>query len=147
MNAALTPRSVSARYLQSGKTCGVRVMKNIAAAVIIGGLTLPALAATPAPVTVREYPLNFEAGGASAPITLYRHQGALAFVVIDSISARSGYRIDVGSIARYGDKAGKSLPLGAYLPLRNGEAVTLQLAKDSTLKLKAHVMVVTGYGA
>ena len=98
-------------------------------------------------MTVKEYPLNFEGGGAREPITLYRHKGELAFVVIDSIdsSARnaSAYRINIGSIARY--DAGKSSPLGAYLPLRDGESVTVQMEKDSTLKLRAHVIVVTGY--
>lgn len=126
----------------------MQILKNIAAAVIIGGLVAaPAIANTPkVGVTVKEYPLNFETGGASAPITLYKHQGELAFVVIDSIDAKDGWRINVGSIAQYGAHTAK-LPLGTYLPLRNGEAVTLQLAQGGTLKLKAHVMVVTGYRA
>ena len=126
------------------------VFKKIAIASLIGAtLTGPALAAGAAkPVTVKEYPLNFEAGGASAPITLYKHQGDLAFIVIDSISAKNAaaYRLNVGSIGQYDDAHIRKLPLGVYLPLRRGESVTLRLAQNSTLTLKAHVMVVTGYG-
>ena len=122
------------------------VLKIFAAAAIIGGtFSSQAFAKGPA-VTVTEYPLNLETGGASAPITLYRHQGELAFVVIDSIDAKDGYRINIGSIAQYGTHIAK-LPLGTYLPLRNGEAVTLRLAQNGTLKLKGHVMVVKGYRA
>jgi hypothetical protein len=127
------------------------IANKFAVAVFLAATSFaPAIAHAPAVkphMTVKEYPLNFEGGGAREPITLYRHRGELAFVVIDSIASSaknaSAYRINIGSIARY--DAGKSSPLGAYLPLRDGESVTVQMEKDSTLKLRAHVMVVTGY--
>lgn len=132
----------------------MNLASKIAAVALLAGLGFgPASANAPAaklpPMTVKEYPLNFETGGAGAgePITIYRHRGELAFVVIDSIDssakAPSAYRINIGTIARYDGKS--PAPLGAFLPLRNGESVTIQMAKDSTLKLRAHVMVVTGY--
>ena len=42
--------------------------------------------------------------------------------------------------------AGKTVsPLDTYLPLRNVEGVTVHLAKDGPLKLRAHTVLVTGY--
>lgn len=149
------------------------ISNTIAAAVMTCGLmTAQAFANMPPSgkdavraVTVKEYPLNFEIGGAGAgtPITLYRHQGDLAFVVIDSIDTQGAqapaYRVNIGSIGYY-DNAGaqqaalagfqaatgrKQSAYGVFLPLRNGESITLQLARDSTVKVKAHVMVVSGY--
>lgn len=132
----------------------MNIASKFAAAALIAGMsfapaTANAPAAKPAAMTVKEIPLNFETGaaGSSEPVTIYRHKGELAFVVIDSIasSARdaSAYRINIGSIASYDGKT--AAPLGAYLPLRNGEGVTVQLARDSTLRLRAHVVVVSGY--
>lgn len=121
------------------------IIAKIASAAAITALAFgPATAnAPPRPaMTVKEIPLNFESGSTGEPITIYRHKGELAFVVIDSVAGSKDYKIDIGSIARID---GKTRSLGAYLPLRNGEGVTVQLAKDSTLKLRAHVVLVYGY--
>ncbi|MFO1248201.1 MAG: hypothetical protein U1E93_08285 [Alphaproteobacteria bacterium] len=122
------------------------IVRKFTAAALLGAMAFgPATANVPAAkraMTVKEIPLNFESGSTGEPITIYRHKGELAFVVIDSVAGSKDYRINIGSIASID---GKTRSLGAYLPLRNGEGVTVQLAKDSTLKLRAHVVLVSGY--
>jgi hypothetical protein len=124
----------------------MNVASKVAATALIAGLVFgPASANVPAAkaMTVKEIPLNFESGSTGEAITIYRHKGELAFVVVDSItSSAKAYKINIGSIAQIDDKTPS---LGAYLPLRNGEGVTVQLAKDGTLKLRAHVVPVSGY--
>ena len=122
------------------------IVRKFTAAALLGAMAFgPATANVPAAkraMTVKEIPLNFESGSTGEPITIYRHKGELAFVVIDSVAGSKDYRINIGSIASID---GNTRSLGAYLPLRNGEGVTVQLAKDSTLKLRAHVVLVSGY--
>lgn len=110
---------------------------------IIRTIAIAALLASPAlaksdPIRVTGYPLNFETGaGAGQPITLYRQQDALAFVVIDSIDGPRDVRLTIGHNA--------APTVGAWLPLRRGESITLKLAQAGAIRLKAHVMVVKGY--
>ena len=114
----------------------MNIIRNIAIASLLA-LAAPALAKSD-PIRVTGYPLNFETGaGAGQPITLYKQQDALAFVVIDSIASDAAWRITVGHNA--------SPTVGAWLPLRRGESITLKLAQAGAIKLKAHVMVVKGY--
>ena len=123
----------------------MNIVSKFTVAALVSAMAFgPATANIPATkaMTVKEIPLNFESGSTGEPITIYRHKGELAFVVIDSIAGSKSYKINIGSIAQVD---GKTPSLGAYLPLRNGEGVTVQLAKDSTLKLRAHVVLVSGY--